>query len=273
MHKDMAEIVAAIVSRKKDVYLCTNGLLLKNRLKDYSPSSYLTLSFHIDGNRSRHDALAGREGVYDQVVEAIKLACTKGFRATVNSTLYEGVTVEETAQFLDFVMTLGVKGITISPAYGYARASQKEIFLKRTKSEQLFRNLFRLGRGRKWRFHHSGLFLDFLAGNQAYPCTPWGNPARNIFGWQRPCYLLMDEGHAPTFQALMEETDWQRYGPGRNPKCADCMLHSGFEPTAVNDALAHPFKAIRVLLRGPGAEGTKAEGWQKKDSNIPPKRR
>ena len=151
----------------------------------------------------------------------------------------------------------GAEGITLSPGYRYAGASRQELFLKKTRSKQLFREIFRLGRGRGWKFNHSTLFLDFLAGNRSYSCTPWGNPTRNVLGWQRPCYLLA-EGHAPTYRALMEETDWGRYGPGRNPGCAHCMLHSGFEATAVRDTLAHPFKALSVFLRGPATSGPSA---------------
>jgi hopanoid biosynthesis associated radical SAM protein HpnH len=255
IHKDMPQIVGGILKRRKFVYLCTNGLLLKTHIGDYTPSPYLTISIHLDGSRERHDALACREGVYDQAVEAIKLARAKGFRVTINSTLYEDITAQEAADLFDFVMELGVEGITISPGYSYGRAPQKEIFLQRTKSNQLFREILLLGKGHKWKFNQSSLFLDFLAGNQTYQCTPWGNPTRNVFGWQKPCYLLIGEGYAPTFKALVEETDWNSYGRRRHPKCAHCMMHSGFEPTAVIDTLAHPLKALHVYLRGPCTDG------------------
>jgi hopanoid biosynthesis associated radical SAM protein HpnH len=258
LHEEMPQIVTGLINRKRFVYLCTNGLLLKARIGDYAPSPYLTISIHLDGNRERHDALT-RQGVYDSAVEAIKLACTKGFRVTTNCTLYAGTTAEEIADFFDFLMTLGVEGITVSPGYRYAQAPQREMFLEQTQSKNLFRKILKLRKGRKWRFNQSTLFLDFLAGNQAYQCTPWGNPTRNIFGWQRPCYLLVNEGYATSFESLMEETDWNSYGIGRNPKCANCMLHSGFEPTAVNDTLAHPLKALSVYLRGPRTDGPMAE--------------
>jgi hopanoid biosynthesis associated radical SAM protein HpnH len=255
IHDEMPQIVSGLIKRKRFVYLCTNGLLLKTRIKDYTPSPYLTFSIHLDGNRERHDALACCQGVYDSAVEGIKLACSKGFRVTINCTLYEGTGAQEVSGFFDFVMSLGVEGIMVSPAYRYAQAAQKDIFLMRTRSINLFRDILKLGNGRKWKFNQTILFLDFLAGNQAYKCTPWGNPTRNIFGWQRPCYLLTKEGYAPSFKALMEETNWGIYGIGRNPKCGNCMLHSGFEPTAVNDALTHPLKALYVYLRGPRTDG------------------
>ena len=213
---------------------------------------------HLDGNRERHDASVCREGVFDKVVDVVKLALAKGFRVTLNCTLFQGESADEIAEFLDFAMELGVEGITISPGYSYQHAPQQEVFLQRATSKQLFRDIFKLGKTRKWRFNQSGLFLDFLAGNQSYQCTPWGNPTRNIFGWQKPCYLLVDEGYAPSFRALIEETDWDNYGTGRNPKCANCMVHCGYEPTAVNDTVAHPLKALKVFLRGPRTEGPMA---------------
>lgn len=255
IHRDIARIVRGIVGRKKFVYLCTNGLLLARRLHEFDPSPYLTFSVHLDGNRRRHDASVCRTGVFDKAVEAVRLALARGFRVTLNCTLFQGESPEEVAGFLDFAMALGVEGVTISPGYSYERAPEQDIFLRRRGSQRLFREIFRLGKGRGWRFNHSGLFLDFLAGNQAYDCTPWGSPTRNVFGWQKPCYLLVNEGQAPTFRALMAETAWERYGSGRNPKCANCMMHCGYEPTAVSDTFARPLTALRVLLRGPGTDG------------------
>ena len=258
LHKEMPQIVAGMVKCRRVVYLCTNGLLLKTHLKDYAPTPYLTISVHLDGNRERHDALACQRGVYDRAVEAIQFACAKGFRVTLNCTLYDGVTAEEAAEHFDFAMSLGIEGITVSPGFCYAQAPEKELFLRCPESKQLFRDIFKIGNGRKWKFNQSNLFLDFLAGNQTYQCTPWGNPTRNLFGWQKPCYLLMGEGYLSSFKALIEETDWGRYGRGRNPKCANCMMHSGFEPTAINDAFIHPLKALWVYFRGPRTEGPMA---------------
>lgn len=251
LHDEMARIVASFVGRKKFVYLCTNGLLLSSRIQDYTPSAYLTFSVHLDGHREQHDFLAGREGVFDTAVKAITLARERKFRVTVNCTVYDGVMPEVQAGFFDKVTALGVEGITLSPAYHYERAPRGDIFLERRQSHDFFRELFRLGKGRGWKFNHSTLFLDFLAGNQTYQCTPWGNPTRNVLGWQKPCYLRVGEGVAASYASLMEETDWSRCGFGRDPRCANCMLHSGYEPTAVNDAVSHPLKAFFVQLRGP----------------------
>lgn len=258
IHKEMPEIVEGYIKRKKFVYLCTNALLLRKRMKDYTPSPYLTFSIHLDGNQRRHDASVCQDGVYDRVVETIKVAREKGFRVTVNCTLFQGESPDEVGEFLDQMMALDVEGVTLAPGFSYERAPQQEVFLKRRTSKQLFRDIFKLGEGRRWRFNHSSLYLDYLAGNQSYRCTAWGNPTRNVFGWQKPCYLLVGEGYAPTFKALMEDTDWDNYGVGNNPKCANCMVHCGFEPTAVNDSVDHPLRALRVSLRGPRTDGPMA---------------
>jgi hopanoid biosynthesis associated radical SAM protein HpnH len=262
IHKEMPQIVAGIVARKKFVYLCTNAILLNRHLDEYQPSPYLTMSIHLDGNRARHDESVCQEGVFDKAVAAIRLARGRGFRVTVNCTLFNGADPDETAEFFDAATQLGIEGITVSPGYSYQHAPRQDVFLARNASKRLFREIFKRGRGRSrgrgWSFNHSALYLDFLAGNQAYQCTPWSNPTYNIFGWQRPCYLLTDEGYAPSFRALMEDTEWERYGVGRNPKCDNCMAHCGFEGTAVDDAFSHPLKALKVTLGGPRLNGPMA---------------
>ncbi len=258
IHKEMPDIVRGFIAKKKYVYLCTNALLLDRRMDDYSPSHYLTFSIHLDGNQDRHDASVCREGVYEKCVEVIKKAIGRGFRVTINCTLFQGEGAEEIAEFMDTAMQLGVEGVTISPGYSYERAPRQDVFLKRKESKQLFRDIFTLGKGKKWRFNQSSLYLDFLAGNQTYECMPWGNPTRNVFGWQKPCYLLVGEGYANTFKELMEATDWENYGTGKNPKCANCMVHSGYEATAVDDAFAHPLKALKISMQGPKTSGPMA---------------
>jgi hopanoid biosynthesis associated radical SAM protein HpnH len=258
IHKEMPQIVQGFIQRKKFVYLCTNALLLEKRMDDYSPSPYLTFSIHLDGNRERHDASVCREGVYDKCVQVIKEALGRGFRVTVNCTLFQGEGADEIAGFMDDMMALGVEGVTIAPGYSYERAPRQDVFLKRTQSKQLFRDLFKLGRGKKWQFNQSSLYLNFLAGNETYECTPWGAVTRNVFGWQKPCYLLVGEGYAKTYRELIDETDWERYGTGRNPKCANCMAHCGYEMTAVDDTFTKPLKALKVSLFGPRTEGPMA---------------
>ena len=258
IHKEMPDIVQGFIKKKKFVYLCTNALLLDKRMEDYTPSSYLTFSIHLDGNENRHDASVCREGVFEKCIAVIKKARERGFRVTINCTLFQGESAEEVAEFMDMAMELGVEGVTISPGYSYERAPRQDVFLKKKESKQLFRDIFKLGKGKKWTFNQSSLYLDFLAGNQTYHCTPWGNPTRNIFGWQKPCYLLVGEGYAHSYNELIEETEWDKYGTGKNPKCANCMVHSGYEATAVDDTFRSPLKALRVSLFGPRTEGPMA---------------
>jgi hopanoid biosynthesis associated radical SAM protein HpnH len=255
IHKDIVEIVDGIVAQKRFVYLCTNALLVKKKVDEFTPSPYLTFSVHLDGLKEHHDRSVCQDGVFEKAVEAIKLLRERGFRVNVNATLFDGVAPADVGAFFDFVTNdLDVEGITVSPGYAYERAPDQEHFLNRKKTRELFRSIFRLGRSKRWKLNHSSLYLDFLAGNQQYHCTPWGNPTRNIFGWQRPCYLL-GEGFASSFEELMESTDWKSYGTGNYEKCADCMAHCGYEPTAVNDAVGHPFKAFLTAIRNVKTEG------------------
>ncbi|QOL48201.1 adenosyl-hopene transferase HpnH [Massilia litorea] len=250
LHKEMPEIVAGIVARRRFVYLCTNALMMEKKLDQYRPSPFLVWSVHLDGDRQMHDRSVCQPGVYERAVAAIGRAKAAGFRVNINCTLFNDAEPERVAAFFDSVKELGVDGITVSPGYAYERAPEQDHFLTRSKTKQLFRDIFARGdRGRKWAFSQSSLFLDFLAGNQTYHCTPWGNPARTVFGWQRPCYLL-GEGYAASFRELMDETDWDAYGTGRYEKCADCMVHSGYEASAVLDTIAHPLAAARVALAG-----------------------
>jgi len=257
IHKDMPEIVAELVKRKRFVYLCTNALLLEKKLDLFTPSQYLTFSIHLDGLEEEHDRAVDQKGVFKRAVKAIEAARDRGFRVNVNCTLFNNAQPEHVAEYLDFARDLGVEGVTISPGYAYERAPDQEHFLSRRGTKELFREVFRRGKGRKWRFSQSSLFLDFLAGNQDYHCTPWSNPTRNVFGWQRPCYLL-NEGYAPSFKALMEETKWADYGTGNYEKCANCMVHCGYEGTAVADTVANPLKALKVALMGVTTEGEMA---------------
>jgi len=258
LHREIGEIVKGIIDRKKFVYLCTNALMLEKRLHLFKPTPYLTFSVHLDGLEDEHDKAVAQDGVFKKAVSAIRKAKALGFRVNLNCTLFDQTPASEIARFFDFAsQNLEVEGITVSPGYAYERAPDQEHFLNREKTKNLFRDVFRFGKGRKWRFSQSSLFLDFLAGNQSYKCTPWGNPTRNVFGWQKPCYLLA-EGYASSFQSLMEETDWNSYGTGNYEKCADCMVHCGYEPTAVLDTLNHPLKALKTALFGVNTEKTMA---------------
>jgi hopanoid biosynthesis associated radical SAM protein HpnH len=254
LHREIDQVVEGIIARKKFVYLCTNALLLEKKIDLFEPSPYFVWSVHLDGDREDHDKSVCQEGVYDRAVAAIKLAKDRGFRVNINCTLFDGADPDRYAQFFDDVMAMGVDGMTVSPGYAYERAPDQEHFLSRRKTKELFREIFRRGKGHKWSFSQSSLFLDFLAGNQEYHCTPWGNPTRTYFGWQRPCYLL-GEGYAKTFKELMDETDWDAYGTGNYEKCANCMVHSGYEATAVMDSVTNPLKALGIAINGVATEG------------------
>jgi hopanoid biosynthesis associated radical SAM protein HpnH len=256
IHKDIGEIVKGLVARKKFVSLCTNALLLEKKLHLFEPSPYLFFSVHLDGIKKHHDKSVCMDGGFERAVAAIKAAKAAGFAVNVNCTVFDGHPAEDIAEFLDLTEELGV-GVSISPGYAYERAPDQEHFLGRRKTKELFRKVFALGKGKRWSFMHSGLFLDFLAGNQSYRCTPWGMPARNIFGWQKPCYLL-GEGYTKSFKELMETTDWDSYGTGAYEKCANCMAHCGYEPTAAEASFKSPLTALKVALRGVRTEGPMA---------------
>jgi hopanoid biosynthesis associated radical SAM protein HpnH len=256
IHKEIGEIVKGLVARKKYVSLCTNALLLEKKLHLFEPSEFLFFSVHLDGIKEHHDKSVCMEGGFDRAVSAIKAAKAKGFTVNVNATIFDGHPAKDIAAFLDLTQELDV-GVTMSPGYAYERAPDQDHFLSRRKTKELFREVFAYGKGKNWKFLHSTLFLDFLAGNQTYHCTPWGMPTRNIFGWQKPCYLL-GEGYAKTFTELMETTDWDSYGTGAYEKCANCMAHCGYEATAADAMFKSPLQAIKVALRGPRTEGPMA---------------
>jgi hopanoid biosynthesis associated radical SAM protein HpnH len=235
MYPHIAELVEELVKRKKYIYLCTNAILLKEKLDSgyFTPSKYLTFSVHMDGLREEHDESVCRDGVYDQAVEGIREAVRLGYRVTTNTTVFDSVEPLRVREFFDAMMDLNVEGMMISPGYSYEKAPEQQHFLGREKTTQLFSQILS-NKKKSWKFNHSPLFLKFLMGKRDFECTPWGNPLYNLFGWQRPCYL-MQEGYATSFKELMEETPWEEYGhTSGNPKCQDCMVHSGYEPTAVN---------------------------------------
>ncbi|HEY4960423.1 MAG TPA: adenosyl-hopene transferase HpnH [Terriglobales bacterium] len=234
MHPQIAEIVEGLVARKKYIYLCTNALLLKEKLDLFKPSKYLTFSVHVDGEREGHDFSVCREGGYDIAIDGMKEALARGFRVTTNTTLFDGADPNSVRAFFDEMMDLGVEGMMLSPGYSYDKAPDQQHFLGRARTRRLFRAML-ANRKAKWVFNQSPLFLEFLMGKRDYPCTPWGMPTFNLFGWQKPCYLLQD-GYADTFEELMQATEWANYGTeSGNPKCANCMVHSGYEASAVND--------------------------------------
>jgi hopanoid biosynthesis associated radical SAM protein HpnH len=243
LHPQIEEMVEGLIARKRFIYLCTNAVLLKRRIDRFKPSPYFSWVVHIDGLRERHDAAVDREGVFDTAIEAIKLAKSKGFRVTTNSTFFTNDSAKTIREVLDFLNDeLRVDAMMISPAYAYEKASDQEHFLPVDQARQVFGEAFGDGRRRKWRLNHTPLFLDFLEGKVDYQCTPWGIPSYSVFGWQRPCYLMSD-GYTATYKELIETTDWDKYGRGRDPRCDNCMAHCGYEPSAIT-AMTKSFRQV-----------------------------
>jgi hopanoid biosynthesis associated radical SAM protein HpnH len=242
MHSQIDKIVEGLVARKKYIYLCTNALLLKEKLDLFTPSKYLTFSVHVDGQKDHHDFSVCREGGYEQAIEGIREAVKRGFRVTTNTTLFDGADPKSVRGFFDEMMELGVEGMMLSPGYSYEKAPDQKHFLGRARTRRLFRAILS-NRKKSWQFNQSKLFLEFLMGKRNYACTPWGMPTYNIFGWQKPCYLLQD-GYSDTFKELMESVEWNKYGTeSGNAKCANCMVHSGYEASAVD----HTFSGLGGL--------------------------
>jgi len=243
MHSQIEKIVEGLVARKKYIYLCTNALLLKEKLHLFQPSKYLTFSVHLDGQKEHHDFSVCRDGGYELAVEGIKAALARGFRVTTNTTLFDGADPKSVRAFFDETMELGVEGMMLSPGYSYDKAPDQKHFLGRARTRRVFRAML-ANRKKNWQFNQSPLFLEFLMGKQEFKCTPWGMPTYSIFGWQKPCYLLQD-GYAETFAELMAETVWANYGTeSGNPECANCMVHSGYEASAVD----YTFSSLKGFL-------------------------
>jgi hopanoid biosynthesis associated radical SAM protein HpnH len=242
MHSQIEKIVEGLVARKKYIYLCTNALLLKEKLHLFKPSKYLTFSVHLDGQKEHHDFSVCREGGYELAVEGVKEALKRGFRVTTNTTLFDGADPKSVRAFFDEMMELGVEGMMLSPGYSYDKAPDQKHFLGRARTRRLFRAIL-ANRKPTWQFNQSMLFLEFLMGKRDFKCTPWGMPTYSIFGWQKPCYLLQD-GYTDSFAELMSTTEWGNYGTeSGNPKCANCMVHSGYEASGVD----YTFSSVKGL--------------------------
>ncbi len=249
IHPEIDEIVRQLIARKKFVYLCTNALLMEQKLDRFKPSPYFSWAVHIDGLRERHDQSVAREGVFDKAVSAIRAAKAKGFRVTTNTTFFTQDSPETVRSVLDFLNDeLEVDQMMISPAYAYEKAPDQEHFLGVRQTRELFSAAFADGRRKKWRLNHSPLFLDFLEGKADFQCTPWGIPSYSLFGWQRPCYLMGD-GYTTTYRELLETTDWDQYGRGNDPRCENCMAHCGYEPTAVVASTQSLKQSLRALVQ------------------------
>ena len=251
MHPQIVEIVEGLIKQKRFIYLCTNAILLKTYLDKLPVSPYLTLSIHLDGLEKDHDRIVDKEGVFKIAVESVREAKNLGYRVTSATTFFEGTTVEQAEKFLDFLIPLGIDGVTLSSAFRYPDAPDQEHFFGRKRTQEFFNELLEKNKNGRWDISHSPLYLEFLQGRRDYECTPWGNPNYSVLGWQKPCYLL-DDGYAESFEDLMETTNWDSYGHKNNPKCADCTAHCGYEATAVKDAtssLKNMLVSARVAMQ------------------------
>ncbi|MBI3552446.1 MAG: adenosyl-hopene transferase HpnH [Elusimicrobia bacterium] len=257
IHPEIDKIVDGLISRKKTIYLCTNALLLEKNLHKFKPSPYLIFSIHLDGVEKTHDRMVCQDGVYKTATRAIRLAKEKGFTVMTNSTIFLGEDANEFRRFFDENMAMGIDGMMISPGYAYEKAPGQDLFLKNEETKKWFAEALKDWRTKGWAFNHSPFYLDFLEGKREYECTPWGNPLRNVFGWQRPCYLMAEGGYAKSYKELLDTTDWSQYGHASgNPKCANCMTHCGFEPSAVKEgfeSLSKFFELVRdfATIKGP----------------------
>jgi hopanoid biosynthesis associated radical SAM protein HpnH len=250
IHPEVDAIAAELIRRKKFVFLCTNGILMKRKLENFKPSPYFTWVVHLDGMRERHDQFVERAGTFDKAVDAVRAAKALGFRVSTNTTFLNTDTPQTVREVLDYLNDdLGVDSIQISPAYAYEKAPDQGHFPGVAQTRALFSAAFADGGRNRWRLNHTPLFLDFLEGKVDFECTPWGIPSYSIFGWQRPCYLMSD-GYAKTYRELLETTDWSRYGRGRDPRCDNCMAHCGYEPTAVSATSRSLRESVRAIVRG-----------------------
>jgi len=267
-HPQIHEIVDGLIGRGKSLYLCTNAILLERHLDRFAPSSRLIFSIHLDGLQENHDRSVCREGVFTTALAAIRKAKARGFNVMSNTTVFLGDQPGEFREFFQQMTDLGIDGIMISPGYAYEKAPQQQLFLKREQTRALFAEMLRDWREKRWPFNHSPFYLDFLTGERHYDCTPWGNPLRNIFGWQRPCYMLQ-EGYAASYGELLETTDWPRYGHASgNPKCVNCMMHCGFEPSAVEDAFSSPSRFIELVRDVAGFKGHRKRPVQTRKEEL-----
>jgi hopanoid biosynthesis associated radical SAM protein HpnH len=247
LHPQIGEITSELIKRKKQVFLCTNAVPLKDKLDEFEPSPYFSWTVHLDGLREAHDASVCKDGVFDTAVEAIREAKARGFKVTTNTTFFTSDSPQSVRDVLDFLNDdLEVDSMMVSPAYAYEKAPDQDHFPGVSETRELFSKAFADGKRKRWRLYHTPLFLDFLEGKRDFQCTAWGIPCYNIFGWQKPCYLMAD-GYAETYQQLLEETDWEAYGRGNDPRCANCMAHCGYEPTAVEATMRSPREALRAL--------------------------
>ena len=260
IYPEIGRLASEILARKKHIYLCTNGMFIRKRLADFKPTSRLFFNVHLDGLEKTHDICVERDGVFREAIEGIKVAKAAGFLVTSNTTIYKETDIEEIAELFAYLQTLGVDGHMLSPAYSYGAVMTKEIFMSRAEIREKFQQASALLE--RYNIVTSPIYMEFLRGERELMCTAWGNPTYNPRGWKGPCYLITDEHHK-TFRELIDKTPWEKYGKGRDPRCEDCMVHAGYEASAVlggNKKFGDTWKMLTWTLSGKmgGLKGGKA---------------
>jgi len=250
MYPEIGRLTSEILARKKHIYLCTNGIFIRKRLKDFQPTSRFFFNVHLDGLEKTHDICVERDGVFREAVEGIQAAKAAGFLVTSNTTIYKETDIEEIDQLFEYLQTLGVDGHMISPAYSYAAVDTKDIFMSRDEIRRKFVQASSLLE--RYNIMTTPVYMEYLRGERELMCTAWGNPTYNPRGWKGPCYLMTD-AHHEHFHDLMEKTPWEKYGRGRDPRCADCMVHVGYEASSVlggNKKFGDTWKLLSWTLSG-----------------------
>lgn len=251
IYPDIGPLVRGILKRRKHIYLCTNGMFIKKRLHEFRPTSRMFFNVHLDGLEQTHDLAVEREGVFKAAVEGIKAAKAAGFLVCTNTTIYKETDLAEVDALFAFLTKLGVDGFLLAPAYGYTAVHQTnpegaaEIFMTRDDIRAKFKEAEKLLA--KYRMMSSPIYLEFLSGKRELTCTAWGNPTRNVKGWKGPCYLITDEHHE-TFEGLMDDTPWENYGRGQDPRCEHCLMHCGYEATAALGVNSQLGDSLKMLL-------------------------
>lgn len=247
LHPRIHDIVNGITARKRFVYMCTNALLMEKVMTKIPPSKYFCFVVHLDGMEENHDRSVYRRGVFKIATRAMKLAIEEGYRVTTNTTVFNGVDEDDVIRMFEMVTEMGVEGVMVSPGYHFDAVPNQDLFISRKNARSVFKNI--LDPKRDIRFYNNPLYLDFLRGDRDYQCTAWSNPTYTVMGWREPCYLLGDQ-HTQDVKNLFDDELWGRYGVGNDPRCANCMMHCGFESASIFSALSNPKEAIRLIKGG-----------------------
>jgi hopanoid biosynthesis associated radical SAM protein HpnH len=255
IHPQIDQIINQLVAEKYFVYCCTNALVLERMLKKIPPSKYFCWVIHMDGMEEKHDESVARKGVFKKAIQGIELAVSQGYRVCTNTTVFRNSDVADLHEMFHYVSTLGVEGSMISPGYDFKDAPDQDLFLTRQESRAIFKDLLNPAKTQGMRFYNNPLYLNFLRGSREYQCTAWSNPTYTVLGWRKPCYPLADE-HVDNVNQLYDRKLWEEhYGVGRDPRCANCMMHCGFESATIFQAVSTPKDWVTLIKSGAAHKG------------------